>query len=462
MKGRLFLIAGVWVVILVTALAQPAAPQPAPAAPEAAPTPTPGPTPPDEARPTRVLTPTPDRQLEEAGQPLTPLGPGPQPEPETTIQPEERPVEPETVGTEEAIDIDELGRRRWRVIPIFSVRGEYNDNIFGSETDRVSDFIGSTTFGFIFELGDFRQHDENYLGLSWAGQPVIYAQNSGQNAFNQYAAITLQYRFNKMVARWDGGFTMVKGQNRDVSTIVTMKWLYNRLAFSYDLSEKTQLNFRLLQSKIATEGFQGNDEYSATAGMNYQIFPKTTVGFEGVVGVIDSTDTPLEYYQQLRLQISYAPTQKVTITFNGGLQFLQFQGNDMSRTDPVFSLGVKYQPFPTTSIGLVAYRNVAGRSLQPGQDYFATGFELTVQQQFFQKFAAELSSGYENDKYFGVTPENPTERVDNYVYVRPRLTYAFVHWFSARIFYEFRRTSSNFPGSSFYNNIAGLEFIASY
>jgi Putative beta-barrel porin 2 len=462
MKGRIFLLAGVWVVILAAALAQPADPDPPPAAPEPAPTPTPGPTPPEETRPTRVLTPAPDRQLEEAGQPLSPLRPGPEPELETTIQPEERPVEPETVGTEEAIDIYELGRRRWRIIPIFSVRGEYNDNIFGSETDRVSDFIGSTTFGFIFELGDFREHGENYLSLSWAGQPVFYAQNSDQNAFNQFAATTLQYRFNRMVARWDGSFSIIRFQNRDVSNIVTMKSLWNRLAFSYDYSEKTQLNLTFFQSRTATEGFQGNDQYEVSAGMNYQMFPKTTVGFQAVAGVIDSTDTPLEIYQQLRVQISYAPTEKVTIAFNGGVEFLEFEGTNESRISPVFTLGVKYQPFPATFIGLVAYRNVSGRSLEPGQDYYATGLELTVQQQFFQKFVAELSCGYENDTYFEATPERPTERVDNYVYLRPHLRYAFVHWFSAKIFYEFRRTSSNFPGSSFYNNIAGLEFNASF
>ena len=286
MIGRIILLFGACTIVLVAALGQPVTPDssPAPTAPDRTTV-----SPPVPSEETRPISPTRTREseIDTDDQPLVPMTP--QPEPETTVQPEERPVEPETVGTEEAIDIYELGRRRWRIIPIFSVGGVYSDNIFGSETDRVSDFIGSTTFGFVFELGDFRQHDENYVGLTWTGQPVIYAQNSAQNAFNQYAAITLQYRFDKMVARYDGSFSMVKGQNRDVNTIVSMKSIWNRLAFSYDYSEKTELNFTLLQSKIATEGFQGDDQYEATAGMNYQIFPKTTVGPQGVVGVIDST-----------------------------------------------------------------------------------------------------------------------------------------------------------------------------
>jgi hypothetical protein len=462
MKGRLFLIAGVWVVILVTALAQPAAPQPAPAAPEAAPTPTPGPTPPDEARPTRVLTPTPDRQLEEAGQPLTPLGPGPQPEPETTIQPEERPVEPETVGTEEAIDIYELGRRRWRVIPLFTIGVEYNDNIFLTETDRVADLLWVATGGFVFELGDFRNHDENYLGLKWLGQPVIYTENSEQNAFNQFASITLQYRFTRMVARWDSNYSIVKGPNREVNAITTTQQFWNTLTFAYDYSAKTQLNVTLYQNTMLTQDFQDNNQYEVRAGINYQIFPKTRVGGEGVIGVLDSTDTPLQFYQQLRVQIAYLPTEKLTFSFNGGVQFLEFEGTDVVKVEPVFGLALTYQPFPATSIGLLGFRNIRGSSLEPGQDYAATGFELSVQQRFLQRLFGAVSFGYENDSYFGTTPETPTRRVDDYMYLRPRLTYAFVDWFSASIFYEYRQTVSTQPGTSFYNNRAGLEFLTKF
>ena len=386
----------------------------------------------------------------------------PQQERETTVKPEEPPVEPETVGTEKAIDIDELGRRRWRIIPLFSIGFEYNDNIFYSETDRVSDFLWIANGGFVFELGDFRNHVENYLGVKWLGQPVIYTENPEQNAFNQFAAITLQYRFTKVVARWDSNYSIVKGANREVNAITTTQWFWNSLAFAYDYSEKTQLNVTLYQSSIRTEGFQNTSQYEVRAGINYQILPKMRVGGEGAIGVLVSTDTPLQYYQQLRLQIAYLPTEKLTFMFNGGLQFMEFEGTDVVKVEPVFSLGVSYQPFPATSIGLLGFRNVKGSSLEPGQDYAATGFELSVQQQFLQKLVAALNLGYENDSYFGTTPETPTQRVDDYVYLRSRLTYAFVDWFSASIFYEYRQAASTQPGSSFYNNRAGLEFLTKF
>ena len=466
MIGRIILLLGAWTFVLVAALGQPeAAPEssPAPAIPDSGPAPADTTTaaPPVPSEETRPISPTRTLQSETESdeQRLVPMTP--QPEPEMTVQPEESPVEPETVGTEEA-GIDELGHRRWRIIPLFSVGFEYNDNIFISETDRVSDFLWIATGGFVFELGDFRNHEENYLGIKWLGQPVIYTENSEQNAFNQFAAITLQYRFTKMVARWDSNYSFVKGPNRDVNTITTTQQFWNSLSFAYDYSAKTQLNLTFYQSTTLTEDFQDNNNYEARAGINYQIFSKTRVGAQGAIGIIDSTDTPLQYYQQLRVQIAYLPTEKLTFSFNGGVQFMEFEGTDVVKTEPVFSFGVSYQPFPATSIALMGFRNIFGSSLEPGQDYAATGVELSVQQRFFQKLTAGVSFGYENDSYFGTTPETPTRRVDDYVYARPRLTYAFVDWFSASIFYEYRQTSSTQPGFSFYNNRAGLEFLTKF
>ena len=112
------------------------------------------------------------------------------------------------------------------------------------------------------------------------------------------------------------------------------------------------------------------------------------------------------------------------------------------RSIPSLVSALTYQPFPATSINLVGFRNVVGSSDLAGQDYFATGFELNLSQQFFQKLVAAVSFGYENDEYFGTTADTPTDRVDNYVYARPRLTYAFVEWFSVSIWYEYRETVS--------------------
>ena len=256
MIGRLILLAGAWTIVLVAAMGQPATAPESASAPTA-PDSTTAPQRPPPSEDTRPIAPTRtiESEMDTEDQPLLPMTP--QPEPETMIQPEERPADSETITTEEGIDIEELGRRRWRIIPIFSVGVEYNDNIFISETDRVSDLLWLATGGFVYEWGDFRGHQENYLGIKWLGQPVIYTENSEQNAFNQYASITLQYRFNRLVARWDSNYSYVKGPNREVSQITTTQQFWNSLAFSYDYSAKTRLLLTFYQSTTLTEGFPG-------------------------------------------------------------------------------------------------------------------------------------------------------------------------------------------------------------
>ena len=329
-----------------------------------------------------------------------------------------------------------------------------------TNSDRVADVIWTASAGLIFELGDFRDQNENYFSAQWIGQPVIYTENSEQNGFNQFAALGFQYRFNKLVMKLDSSYSIVKGSNREVNTITTTQTFWNSLAFGYDYSDKTNFNLAFTQNASLTEDFQNTSQYQVRSGMNYQIFPKTRVGFQGVAGVIVSTDTPLQYLQQALMQVSYSATGKLSFMLSGGVQFLEFEGSDIIKIDPVFSLGVYYQPFYATSLSLVGFRNVVGSSSLAGQDYFATGIELSAQQQFFQKVVAAVSLGYENDSYFGTTPETldtPSNRVDDYVFARSRLTYAFVDWFSASVFYEYRQQASTQENSSFYNNRVGME-----
>ena len=84
---------------------------------------------------------------------------------------------------------DDVSRKKWRIIPLFSAEVVFDDNIFLSNTDPVADVIWMPSFGLIYELGDFRDHRENYLSVQWIGAPVIYTRNFEQSGFNQYFAL---------------------------------------------------------------------------------------------------------------------------------------------------------------------------------------------------------------------------------------------------------------------------------
>ena len=196
--------------------------------------------------------------------------------------------------------------------------------------------------------------------------------------------------------------------------------------------------------------------------MGYQIFPKTNIGFEVVGGVKESPPSPLQYYQQARLRLNYTATGKLTFMFSGGVEVLEFEGEDSIKATPVFSLGLAYRPFDGTSLSLVGYRNIIASNAIAGQDILATGFRIGVEQRFFQKLFAGVSFGYENDDYFPTTDGFSTDRVDNYLYVRPTLRYSFVRWVSVNVFYEFRKNTSTQESSNAYGNRLGMELAAKF
>jgi hypothetical protein len=481
MKKRILLLMGVCVLVLGDVLAQYESNPPPEAAeglvPSSTPeSPAPSPTAVDEGQPTSVTTPTSDAQIDASTQPLTPQPSEPEGQADMMTQPESDVVSEEAL----AAVVPEETRKRWRLIPLFSAGFVYDDNIFLSNTDRVADFIWTFSGGLAFEAGDFRGEKENYLTAYWVGIPVIYTQNPEQNAFNQSAALSAQYRWTKLVAKLQSNFNVTKGPNREVNTITSTTSFFNSLRFFYDYSDKTTFDLGFSQLASIDEVFEDTYQYETRAGMEYQLFPKTRIGVEGAAGLVDSTAEPLQYYQQARLRANYLATGKLTVMLSGGLDVREYEGSDTVKTTPVFSLGLGYRPFDGTELRIVAYRNVVASNVVAGEDYTATGFEIAATQRLFQRFLASISLGYENDVYFSTGDggstlstgdegstlstgdEESTDRVDNYTYLRPRLTYNFIEWLSVSVFYEFRQTVSNQESSSFYGNRIGMEIATKF
>lgn len=412
----------------------------------------------DESQPETVAVPAAENEPTGEGRPLAPHAPDDSSRTQTEQSMQLQSAEPaqEAVTAQEPL-LPQDTRKRWRIIPLALAGVVYDDNIFLTTENRVADVIWTLSAGLAFELGDFRGTTENYLSAYWLGIPVIYTNNPEQNAFNQSAALVAQYRWNRLVARLQSNFAITTGANREVNTITTTKSFSNSLRFQYDYSDKT--SFDLSGSQVATlqESFQNTNQYEIKVGMDYQLFPKTRIGVAGVGGVLDSASEPLRSYQQALVRIYYSASGKLAVKLNGGVEVREFAGGGDNKMSPIFGLGVEYHPFDGTSLSVAAYRNVVGSNAVGGQDFTATGFAISAQQRFFQKFIAAVSFGYETDVYFSTGNAPPTDRVDNYLYVSPRLSYSFVKWLSASAFYEYRQQNSTGANNGFFDNRVGME-----
>ncbi|MBN8708488.1 MAG: outer membrane beta-barrel protein [Verrucomicrobia bacterium] len=395
---------------------------------------------------------------EAAADAVAPLQPTPEAIPDT-----ENGVGANVDASAPPVEIDgkavaEAQRRLWRIRPKGGAAMVYDDNIFISNTNRVADVIWSVTAGLAFEIGDYRNLKENFLIAEWYGTGYFYTQNPQQNAFNQAAALLGQYRWNKLTGQIESRYQYLTGPDREVGAFTDRQLFVNAIRFNYDYSDKTTFDAEFLQNTQIFKSYLNQYDYRLKLGGDYRILPKVKIGGEGVAGILDVADSPLQYYQQIRGRLRYDATGKLAFKSSAGIEFRQFQGeSDEFRIEPVFSLGLEYTPFDGTLISLTGYRDVIGSNSLVGQNYVATGFQISIQQRVLQKFFVGVAFGYENDTYFATESDIDSSRVDNYIFARPSISYNLADWAKTGIFYEYRNNDSNESSSSFYDNRVGVE-----
>lgn len=360
-------------------------------------------------------------------------------------------------GVEDGKGVAEPTDKLWRIRPRVTASMVYDDNIFISNTNRVADVIWSVTAGAAFELGDFRNLQENFLIAEWYGTGYFYTNNPDQNAFNQSAALLGQYRWEKLTAQLSSKYQYLTGPDRQVGSFATRHVFENAIRFNYDYSDKTSFDAEFAQNTQLFEAYYNQYDYRGKLGMDYRILPKVKIGVEGAAGILNVEESPLQFYQQARLRAKYTATGKLDAKLSGGVEFRQFDGGQDMKIEPVFSLGLEYRPFDGTLLSINGYRNVVGSNSLRGQDYVATGFAISIQQRFLQKFYTGITFGYENDTYFATANDTFSDRVDNYIFLRPSISYALNDWVTAGAFYEYRDNASTVSSSAFYNNRFGFE-----
>ena len=359
---------------------------------------------------------------------------------------------------------EEAAENWWRVIPMLNAGVVYDDNIFISNSNRQGDVIFNIGAGLALELGDYRQLQENYLLLEYIASGYFFSKYSAQNSFGQNASLLGQYRFNQLAVQLESAYQYINGAQRQVGGFTTRNILVSDLRFIYDLSEKTTFDLEFGQdANMYNAPYNSSYFYQALAGMDYRILPKVRVGLEGIVGFIDAQNNPDQTYQIINARAKYDLTGKVAIKATGGVQFTQYQsGGEPMNTSPVFSLGAEYLPFPNTTVSLLGYRNLQVSPSLNNQNYWATGVELGVTQLIAQKFQVGVSGGYENDYYIPNTVNTVATRRDNFFFIEPQISYNFLKYLTASVFYQYRFNDSNQQVNTWYDNQVGFEISAAF
>jgi hypothetical protein len=360
--------------------------------------------------------------------------------------------------------------RRFHYGLLFTVRGVWDDNIFISHTNRVSDYYFAIEPQLTLGVGDMEGRSRSYLRLDYMPSGILFVDHSNQDAFNQLIHLEGGYSTGRLTLTLFEDIALLESAN--LNSIIDTTGLWANL----DASAPTRVNIfntrvtanYQLTGKISLQGELGSpiyvypnhiSDYSVSGGLYlyYDWLPKLSVGVGGTFGYnwVDNPTTN-QSFEQVNARLNYQATAKLGVYASAGAEFRQFDGNRGTYTSPVFEVGVVHHPFEGTTITLAAGRRIYNSGFLDNQDFADTYVVGRFQQRLFHRLYFGLGVGYENSDYFATTDNVSAPRNDDYWFIEPSLDVLITRWLSSGVYYLHREDSSNFSFFSFYDNQVGV------
>lgn len=194
--------------------------------------------------------------------------------------------------------------------------------------------------------------------------------------------------------------------------------------------------------------------------MNYEFSPKLTAGFGVGLGFLKPSEGSVQSFLQPAVRATWNPKEKLSIVGQIGVDLRHTEQGD--RVTPVWLLTALWEPFDGTAISEAFSNRVRASAALSGRNFTAMSATLTVRQRFFQKIFAILRVGYTPADYYAADFDVPTDREDEYFFIRPSIEFVSAKGWHAEAFYFFRKNDSNIETYAFGNNQVGLEFSVAF
>ena len=351
-----------------------------------------------------------------------------------------------------------------------TVRGVWDDNIFLSHTDRVSDYYFAIEPWITVGVGDTAGRNRSYLSLSYMPSALLFVDHSDEDAFNQLIHLEGGYYSGRLTLRVyaDAAFlesanlnsffdTTGLWANTDASGPVRENIFYAGAIANYALTGKLSLQAELGSSIYVYPNHISSYEISGGLYLYYNWLPKVTVGVGGTFGY-DWVDDPTsnQTFEQVNGRLNWEVTTKLNVYASAGVEFRQFDGNRGEYTSPVFEVGLVHHPFDGTTVTLAAGRRIYASGFRDNQDFAATYIAARFQQRLFRRVYFGLGGGYENSDYFVTDRDVSSSGNDDYWFIEPSIDVLITRWLSTGVYYLHREDCSSIDSFSWYDNQVGV------
>ena len=371
-----------------------------------------------------------------------------------------------------------LGPFDLKVALSMNVVSDDNLKSSGAGVQKISDTSFGVTPAVLLEYGT-QEGQKGYASVVYAPTITRFFHQSDEDSDNQNIAFNVQYPFQKLKLDLSQTYSQATGNNQDLNARTTQTSSVTSAGGTYDIDDKLSAvsHVQYVKTSFSGGGGQGDETTSVNSYLSYHLSEKITLGPSLNVGMDKPDNSQKQTYEQPLLQLNYLPTEKISLFAQGGMEFRQYdQGG--SKSNPVFSGGVGYTPFDSTSLALSGFQTVHSSSADANQTAVSTGVGFTASQRIVQRFFLGFSFNYEHDEYqadsgtttvqsTGTTtttisaPSTANSSQDSLVY-RPSFTFAPSAWTSVALYYQYRDNQSDVQGASYHDNQMGIVVSAQF
>src|SRR6266540_2752727 len=360
--------------------------------------------------------------------------------------------------------------RRFHYLFLLTVRGVWDDNIFISHTNKVSDYYFAIEPQITIGVGDMEGRSRSYLRLDYMPSAILFVDHSDQDAFNQLIHLEGGYRSGRLTLSLSQDIALLESANLNSISDTTGLWantdasgptrvnIFNtRLRAQYDLTGKVYLQGEGDSSIFFYPNHISSYTLSGGLYIYYNWLPKVSVGLGGTFGY-DWVDDPTsdQTFEQVNARLNYQVTSKFNLYASAGVEFRQFDNDRGDHTTPVFEVGLTHHPFDGTTFTLAAGRRIYNSGFLANQDFATTYIVGRFQQRLFSRVYFGLGGGYENSNYFATARNVSAPRDDDYWFIEPSIDVLITRWLSTGVYYLHRQDVSSVDFFSFYDNQVGV------
>ena len=343
-----------------------------------------------------------------------------------------------------------------------SAEARYDDNIRISESNEQEDLIVSLSPFMEIRSAGGEGGMSSGLQLKYTPSYQIFTKDNANDVWEHEIELDSSFVFSKTTIQFLFDFEDVSGSDIDASDRIRRRIYTPQFNMSYEVSPKTTLGLKAKYRNTDYKEAFDSQEISVNPSVDYSVTDKIRLGLGVTGGILDvkgsnatgSINNGQQQYLQARLRTFYTASTKLRFssTIGGETRWFDERSSDARQTF-VFDVGVRYDPFPNTQLGLNAFRRVTNSAVIAGSDYSGTGFSFKATQRFMERFRLVLHSTFYNSNYFSAHERiESVDREDDYFTAGVDFIWAATEYLSLSTGYLYRTNDSNVISSEFDNN----------